>query len=117
MKQWMTRELVAPRWIILAIAVLSIVSFFTIYAKAHELDDELHSTKIELRKAKDPSILCIWTMDIPPVGTLRFPEMQVGFLCNLGIVIGAACVLLQSWRSATGTKDPNSFAPKNSQGE
>ena len=98
----MTRGLVAPRWAVLLITVLSILSFAFVYARAYQLDSELHLTKIELEKAQEgpDKLLIIDSLDIPVVGTLtRFPEMQIGFLCSLGIVVGAVYLLLRGEQS------------------
>lgn len=98
MKQWMTQKLIAPRWIFLAIVVLSIASFSALYVKAHDLDNKLHLTEIELKEAKSPYRL-IWVLNIPFIATLwRFPEMLFGFLCSLGVVTGAIWILVQKQR-------------------
>jgi len=102
MKQWMTGELVVSRWVVLAIAALSIVSFSVLYAKAHELHSELHLTKAEQRR--QTGIISCPPLNIPIVGTLGYPEMWIGFLCNLGIVIGAVCTLFHGRRSTEETE-------------
>ncbi|MCP4604883.1 MAG: hypothetical protein GY847_30910 [Proteobacteria bacterium] len=94
MKQWLIQRQAIPRWVILVIAVLTIVSFVTIYVKAHELDKEKQAAGIELWYERHP-LGSINVLEIPPVGTLRYVEITIGFLCSLSVVIVAVWILLQ----------------------
>jgi len=55
MKRWLAQRQTAPRWMILAIAGLTIASFTLIYDKAHELDKEKQAVEIELWYERHPS--------------------------------------------------------------
>ncbi len=94
MKRWLIQRQTAPRWVILVIAVLTIVSFVVIYVKAYELDKEKQAAEIELWYERHP-----WgsinVLEIPPVGTLRYVEITIGFLCSLSVVIVAIWILLR----------------------
>ena len=94
MRQWLAQRHTAPRWMILAIAVLTIASFVLIYDKAHELDKEKQAVEIELWYERHPSG-SINVLEIPPAGTLRHIEIAIGFLCGLSVVIVAIWILLR----------------------
>lgn len=94
MKRWLAQRQTAPRWMILAIAVLTIASFTLIYNKAHELDKEKQAGEIELWYERHPSG-SINVLEIPPAGTLRYAEIAIGFLCSLSVVIVVIWILLR----------------------
>lgn len=99
MRQYLKKELVVPRWFLWAVLILAIVSFATIYIKAHELYLGKYWAEIELSKER-LYFKEIFVLD-PPIWApiANFVEMQIGFLCSLGIVVGTIWILCRGRRS------------------
>ncbi len=110
MKKWLSQKCSVPNWLILLIAVLSIVSFVVFVAKVQELYVQKDIVEGQLAEAK-----CILeTLDVqtndmeyffscglhglhaPPYEVFRFPQIKVGCLSVLGIMAGVAWAIFQN---------------------
>jgi hypothetical protein len=113
MNQWFAHKCAIPRWFILIVAVLSIVSFIATYMRTSAL--KLENDFLEGQMAESECILEYLEVSelnmelffscgshglLPPRYTaFKFVEMQIELLYTLGIVIASSWIIIRNRRT------------------
>ena len=93
MKQWLTTKHPVPRWLMLAIAVFTIVSFLALYAGALNLDRERQALGVELWHERHTG--SYQPLEVPLGGTLRYTAVLIGFLSSLLVIAATLWVVFK----------------------
>lgn len=101
MRNWLKAEILVPRWFVLILTILSVLTFSITETIAHELHQEtiwLKSEVTELTCGRgDIARLCsVDPLNLPPLGTLvGFIEISVASICLLVILLCSGWILVR----------------------